>query len=127
MVDPMRRVCSVTPVAGQGSGQRLSVLPLALSVSTEDVVALAPVLSDVPGFVRAYLLMPDAVLSSPLPNESTVDRRLIPLLVIETGHAGADGMAMAAAMRALPCDTAQAKQAAHYALRWKLFSHELTK
>lgn len=122
MIDPMRRVCTVAPLAGQGSGQRLSVLPLPQPVAAADLAALSGTLPGVSGFVRAYLLTPDPVLSSPLPNESVVDRRLPPLLVIETGNADADGTALAAATRGLPCD---ARQAARYALRWKLFSHEL--
>jgi hypothetical protein len=122
MVDPMRRVCAVTPLAGQGSGQRLSVLPLAGDVAADTLAACGRTLAAVPGFVRAYLLTPDTVLSSPLPKESIVDRRLVPLLVIESGNADADGVALAAAARALSADAAQA---ARYALRWKLFSHEL--
>ena len=122
MIDPMRRVCAVRPLAGQGSGSFLAVLPLLPSASPEQLAATARELGALPGFVRAYVLTPDATLSTPLPRESTTDRRLVPLLVIETGHAQADAAAFTAATRALPCDGANA---ARYKLRWKLFSHEL--
>lgn len=127
MVDPMRRVCAVMSVVGHGSGSWLSVLPLQ---TTHDVLALTAQASSLgkqmaarPGFVQSYLLNPDVALSSPLPKETPVGRRLLPLLVVETSSAQANEAALAAAIRALPCN---AQDAACYALKWKLFSKELT-
>ena len=122
MLDPMRRVCAVTPLAGQGSGSRVAVLTLAGDVAAATLQDTVRSLAAIPGFVRCYLLEPDATLSTPLPKESTTDRRLQPLLAIETGNAPADAAAVEAAHRALPCE---AGATARYALRWKLHASEL--
>lgn len=126
MLDPMRRVCGVTAVVGQGSGSWLSVLPLQtthdVSPLTAQAIGLGKQLATRPGFVQSYMLNPDAALSSPLPKETPVGRQLLPLLIIETSSAQANEAALAEAIRSLPCD---AQDAACYALKWKLFSKEL--
>lgn len=128
MVAPMRRVCAVTATVGQGSGSWLSVLPLQ---AADDAPTLERQIADVcarlaarPGFVHSYLLTPDATLSTPLPKEAPEGRRLLPLLVIETGFADANEAALVDASRALPCEPGDA---ATYALRWKLFAHEIAR
>lgn len=128
MVNPMRRVCAVTAVVGQGSGSWLSVL----EINTDaDAAALATRAASVgqqlaarPGFVQSYLLQPDATLSTPLPKESTQGRQLHPLLVIETSSAEANEAALDHAQAVLG---PEAQDAACYALKWKLFSQELAR
>jgi len=123
MVGPMRRVCAVTPLAGQGSGSRACVLTLAADATAASLQETVRAVSALPGFVRAYLLTPDATLSTPLPRESTANRVLLPLLVIETGNPEADTAALEAARRTLPDGIAET---ARYALRWKLHASELS-
>lgn len=128
MVDPMRRVCAVAGSVGQGSGSNLSVVTLAAATATEKLADLAAevgsAVSALPGFVRCYLLTPDATLSSPLPREKTEGRQLLPLWVIETSDATADAAALA---QALPAFGAAESDVAHYALGWKLFSSEFAR
>lgn len=125
MLNPMRCVCTVAPLAGQGSGQRLAVLTLAAGVTPQDVAAVVHTLSAMPGFVRAELLTPDSALSTPLPKESTAGRRLLPLLVLETGSEAAEAAVLGQAAGALPLDPGTPDATARYVLRWKLFSSEL--
>ncbi|MCZ2497580.1 hypothetical protein GN316_12505 [Xylophilus sp. Kf1] len=140
MVDPMRRVCAVAAPVGQGSGRNLSVVtlnpadagvsdsatPVEAAAAAQSLTALAARVgagvSALPGFVRCYLLLPDAGLSSPLPRESTEGRRLLPLWVIETSDDDADAAALA---QALPALGAAGSEVAHYTLGWKLFASEL--
>jgi hypothetical protein len=126
MVAPMRRVCAVTAAMGQGSGSWLSALPLESAMAPEalaqQILTLGQRLAVQPGFVHSYLLTPDAALSSPLPQEAIEGRRLLPLLVIESSGAEANETFFSEAMQSLPCET---RDATCYALKWKLFSHEL--
>jgi len=128
MVAPMRRVCAVTASSGQGSGSWLSVLPLESSIPsnalTQKVLELNRSLVAQPGFVHAYLLTPDSALSSPLPKETSEGRKLLPVLVIESSSAKANEAFFSTAMLSLPCEM---RDAACYALKWKLFSHELAR
>ncbi|MGH8846143.1 MAG: hypothetical protein ACREXQ_02715 [Polaromonas sp.] len=125
MVAPVRRVCAVTAVVGQGSGSYLSVLTLhAAADMTTRATQLGLKLAAQPGFVQSCLLAPDATLSTPLPKENTQGRTLLPLLVIETSSAEANDAALAHAQAALGTD---AQDAACYALKWKLFSSELAR
>lgn len=126
MLRPMRRVCAVTPLAGQGSGSWLSVLPLGPGQSSRPLADLAgeiaTQLAKLPGFVRSCLLVPDVVLSSPLPKEALEGRQLLPMLVIETSGPQANETALKEASRLLNRDESHAAQ---YTLKWKLFSKEL--
>ncbi len=121
MRDPMRRVCAVEAVTGFGSGSRLSILPLPESDDRAALVAHAAhvgrQLWQHAGFVQSYLLMPDAALSTPLPNESTQARVLRPLFVAEASHDAGNRDALARAADLLQAD---AGAAALYALGWKL-------
>ncbi|HEY9316734.1 hypothetical protein J2732_001843 [Achromobacter deleyi] len=87
MRDPMRRVCAVEAVTGFGSGSQLIVLPLPGGEDAAARIAQAraagQALSQADGFVQSYLLVPDATLSTPLPRESTDNRTLAPLFVVE--------------------------------------------
>lgn len=91
MRDPMRRVCAVQAVTGFGSGSHIAVLPLVFGGDAEALRTRAAeagaALARADGFVQSYLLAPDAALSGPLPRESTENRRLDPLFVIEASSA----------------------------------------
>jgi len=126
MQDPMRRVCAVEAVTGFGSGSHLSVMALPPANDRNGLVAGAleagAQLAELPGFVQSYLLVPDPVLSTPLPTERTEGRVLQPLMVVETSHADAHREALARAATLLQAD---AGAAAHYALGWKLTRADL--
>jgi hypothetical protein len=128
MLDPMRRVCAVTASVGEGTGSFLSVSTMALAQvgasPEEQALTLGRALQSTPGFVRSYLLQPDALLSTPLPKEAREGRRLQPLLVIESSSQAANEAALAKALQASGSAIAQSTQ---YALKWKLYSHELAR
>jgi len=127
MVDPMRRVSAVSAVVGQGSGSSLAVLsiktnePEAALIS--QFVELGKHLSQTPGFVQSYLLIPDHGLSSPLPRENLEGRCMQPLFIVETSSAEANETLQAEAINKLG---AIAQDTASYALNWKLYSAELS-
>ncbi|MFM9921814.1 hypothetical protein VLK31_02380 [Variovorax sp. H27-G14] len=126
MRQPMRRVCAVRAVTGFGSGSHAVVLPLAATADTEALAAHAArvgkALAEQAGFVQSYLLVPDTVLSTPLPRESTEGRVLQPLLVVETSSANAARSARAMAATAFDTDPATGWL---LALGWKLSAAEL--
>jgi len=131
MQDPMRRVCAVQAVSGQGSGSWLAVLPLggdvvagagAVAGRIAQSAALGRELRALPGFVQSFLLVPDAGLSTPLPQEPTQQRQLQPLLVLETSSEAALQQALQQAATAL---AVEAVAASRYALGWKLTTAEL--
>ncbi|MFM9899476.1 MAG: hypothetical protein ACKVOT_00530 [Polaromonas sp.] len=124
MVSPMRRVCAVSAVVGQGSGSCLSVLTLQPGTDVARASQLGQALAAQPGFVQSYLLEPNATLSTPLPNEVTEGRQLQPLLVIETSSPEANDTALARAQTVLGVAV---QSSACYALKWKLFSSELAR
>lgn len=131
MRDPMRRVCAVEAVTGFGSGSQIVVLPLpaAADVAAADAAALiaqarkvGAELAETDGFVQSYLLVPDTALSTPLPRESTENRVLAPLFVVETStESGARALREQAgrAFNANPSD------AWLLDLGWKLAASEL--
>lgn len=126
MRDPMRRVCTVEAVTGQGSGSHLSIITLVpgeLDVLKDDVKRLGSVLAQQPGFVRSSLLLPNAELSSPLSQESRENRQLLPMVLIESSSAEAGQRLSELAYRTLKIP---AGEAVHYALGWQLTSQELT-
>lgn len=126
MRNPRRRVCAVETAAGKGSGSWLTVLPVSTAQDAqslgEQIAALGEVLADQPGFVHAYLLTPDATLSTPLPREDRTGVVLTPLFIIETSDEAAHLATLALAQSHLPALFAQP---VHYVLKWKLFSVEL--
>ncbi|UIM54737.1 DUF4286 family protein [Serratia marcescens] len=126
MRDPMRRVCAVEAVTGQGCGSHLCifVLPSAASEALHArVLQLGAQLAEQPGFVRSSLLTPDTELSSPLPKESRENRRMLPMLLIESSDAEAGLRLSEQAAEALNMPAADAW---HYALGWQLTAQELT-
>ncbi len=126
MRQPMRRVCAVHAVTGFGSGSHGVVLPLAPTADAEALTTHAArvgkALAEQAGFVQSYLLVPDTVLSTPLPRESTAGRVLQPLLVVETSSAAAARSARAMAATAFDTDPATGWL---LALGWKLSAAEL--
>ncbi|MEE4484799.1 hypothetical protein V2T44_17830 [Serratia ficaria] len=126
MRNPMRRVCAVEAVTGQGFGSHLGVItlaPAAPEALRASVAALGAQLAEQPGFVRSSLLTPDAELSSPLPKESRENRRLLPMLLIESSGAEAGQRLTEQACLTLKIP---AGDAWHYALGWQLTVQELT-
>lgn len=126
MRQPIRRVCAVQAVTGFGSGSHAVVLPLALTVDAQALVANAArvgqQLAGQAGFVQSYLLTPDTALSTPLPREATEGRVLQPMLVVETSSEDAARAARASAAAALDADPATGWL---LALGWKLSAAEL--
>lgn len=126
MRDPMRRVCAVEAVTGQGCGSHLAIItleqaePEGLKLA---ILHLGSMLAEQPGFVRSSLLSPDVELSSPLPKESRENRRLLPMLLIESSSAAAGQWLNELACRQLKT-AAEATQ--HYVLGWQLTKQELT-
>lgn len=84
MVDPMRRVCTVDVERGAGVGGAIGVISLAKVIETRTIEHLLGNTMTVDGVLGGHLLIPDAALSTPLPNEATEGRRLEPLLILET-------------------------------------------
>ncbi|TFZ49329.1 hypothetical protein E5C26_19845 [Serratia proteamaculans] len=125
MRDPMRRVCAVEAVTGQGCGSHLAILtlePAEPHVLKACINHLGRLLAEQPGFVRSCLLSPDADLSSPLPKESRENRRLLPMMLIESSSAEAGQRLSELACRQLKIP---ATDALHYALGWQLTTQEL--
>lgn len=126
MRDPMRRVCAVQAVTGFGSGSHIAVLPLVFGGDAAALVDRAAeagaTLAKTDGFVQSYLLAPDAALSGPLPRESTENRRLDPLFVVEASSADA---ARALAELAASALGVRAADAWLLALGWKLADADL--
>ncbi len=92
MVDPMRRVGPIALERGRGTGASIGLVTLGPGEpdlrKVEHMIGNAMTID---GILGGYLLVPDAALSTPLPNESKAERLLTPFLVIEaTSHAAAE-------------------------------------
>ncbi|OSM94877.1 hypothetical protein AU506_13795 [Lonsdalea populi] len=125
MRDPLRRVCAIVAVTGCGTGSHLSLLSLAPAEEgalIERIAHLGESLSEVAGFVSSSLLLPDAALSTPLPNASPEPSALVPLLVLESSSAAAGERMAALAAQAL---SVSSHDVLHYALSWQLTAQEL--
>lgn len=126
MRDPMRRVCAVEAAIGAGSGSQLVVLPLPMADTAEALIVqareLGLMLSGADGFVQSYLLVPDPVLSTPLPRESTEQRQLAPIFIVE---ASTEAGALALRDQAAAAFKADASQAWLLELGWKLNASDL--
>ncbi|HEI8868479.1 DUF4286 family protein [Serratia sp. AKBS12] len=125
MVNPMRRVCSLTALSGIGCGSHLSILTLEPGTGdalTQRARQLGEELASAAGFVCSSLLLPDAVLSTPLPKETTENRRLLPMLLIESSSVQAGQRLADQACAALNITPDAALQ---YALSWRLTAQEL--
>lgn len=122
MRNPMRRVCAVEGAVGFGSGAHIVVLPLDGAVQAESAARLGETLAGQDGFVHSYLLTPDTTLSSPLPRESTENRQLLPIFVVEASTAVAARALREQAAKALGVPAAQGWL---LELGWKLTTADL--
>ena len=90
MVEPMRRVGPIAFERGQGTGAGIGLVTL--DPGEPDLRAVEHLTGNamtIDGILGGHLLVPDAPLSTPLPNESKTNRVLAPLLVIEATSAAA--------------------------------------
>ncbi|MBA8902996.1 DUF4286 family protein [Phyllobacterium sp. P30BS-XVII] len=100
MIDPMRRVCSVTAETGFGTGAYLAVLRLDRLPNEKEMAAFrgaGALVQELPGVISTSLLIPDTIKSTPLPNEVRDGRVLDPILLIE---ASSEKVAREAAFKA---------------------------
>jgi len=119
MVNPMRRVSTVVHKHGKGTGNQLAVLTLQ-AIDGSALSAWQQQISQTPGYISSCVLMPDSVLSSPLPKESQEQRKMQPMLLIHCSDArSCDRLAAAAAQLF-------AGEIQRYALNWQLTKQELT-
>ncbi|MFP1825565.1 hypothetical protein [Lonsdalea quercina] len=125
MRDPLRRVSSITAVTGCGTGSHLSLLSLVPGEKRtliDRITHLGKSLTEAAGFVSSSLLLPDAALSTTLPNASPASAPLVPLLVLESSSASAGEQMAALAAQAL---TVSPHDFLHYAFSWQLTAQEL--
>lgn len=88
MVAPMRRVGPVAFERGRGTGAFIGLVTL--DPGEPDLRTIEHLTGNamtVDGIIGGHLQIPDAGLSTPLPTESTADRSLDPVLVIEATSA----------------------------------------
>ncbi len=125
MHNPMRRVCSIGPESGAGTGSWLAVLRLGTQTDSsreEKITQLSNVLLNIDGVLSCRLLTPDQELSSPLPAETTQGRILDPLFLID-----------AASQQAVEAAANEVAQALHLAsntisvlrFSWQLLEQDL--
>ncbi|EJL82245.1 DUF4286 family protein [Pantoea sp. GM01] len=119
MINPMRRVCAISHLHGQGSGSHLAVLTLPAGT---DVALLGNWQSSVqhtPGYIASRLLTPDTTLSSPLPRENRESRPMQTMLLLTCRDAQVCKTLATAAAAALNADVQL------YALSWQLTKQEM--
>ncbi|MCY1541239.1 hypothetical protein D9M68_769180 [compost metagenome] len=113
-------------VTGFGSGSQIVVLPLPGAAGGDALIARArragADLAESDGFVQSYLLVPDTGLSTPLPRESTENRQLAPIFMVEASTAQA---AQALRGRAASAFKASPSDAWLFELGWKLNAADL--
>ncbi|MEN4834396.1 hypothetical protein [Pantoea vagans] len=118
MVNPMRRVSAVVHKHGKGTGNQLAVLTLQ-AINGNTLSAWQQQISQTPGYISSSVLMPDSVLSSPLPKESQDHRKMQPMLLIHCSDALCCDRLAADAAQAFAGDIQR------YALNWQLTKQEL--
>lgn len=118
MVNPMRRVSAVVHKHGKGTGNQLAVLTLQ-AINGNTLSAWQQQISQTPGYISASVLMPDSILSSPLPKESQDHRKMQPMLLIHCSDALCCDRLAADAAQAFAGDIQR------YALNWQLTKQEL--
>lgn len=126
MQAPKRRVCQVLARTGAGQGSALVVIELAVGGSAEALDQQARVLgaelAAADGFVQSCLYLPEAALSTPLPQESTEGRVLHPMLLIHTSSPAAAQILREQALAQLGAAGAASSL---YALGWHLHAADL--
>jgi hypothetical protein len=122
MQSPMRRVCAISAVVGIGNGSHLAIITLPADTEESRIAELGTTLFAHDGFIRSSLLTPDTALSTPLPKESTDNRQLLPMMLLESSSLEASERLAAHACHALdyPLD-----EVLHYGLGWQLTAQEL--
>lgn len=104
MRGPMRRVGTVSVDRGSGTGGSIGLVTLTPGEldlrAVEHLIGNAMTLD---GILGCHLLVPDAALSTPLPNETTTDRILAPMMVLDATSAGAAEKVGNMAARELNC------------------------
>lgn len=118
MVNPMRRVSAVVHKHGKGTGNQLAVLTLQ-AINGNTLSAWQQLISQTPGYISSSVLMPDSILSSPLPKESQDHRKMQPMLLIHCSDALCCDRLAADAAQAFAGDIQR------YALNWQLTKQEL--
>ncbi len=118
MVNPMRRVSAVVHKHGKGTGNQLAVLTLQ-AINGNTLSAWQQQISQTPGYISSSVLMPDSILSSPLPKESQEHRKMQPMLLIHCSDALCCDRLAADAAQAFAGDIQR------YALNWQLAKQEL--
>ena len=122
MQSPMRRVCAISAVVGLGNASHLAIITLPQDTATPRIAELGETLFAHQGFIRSSLLTPDAALSTPLPKESSENRPLLPMMLIESSSLECSQRLAAHACHALDCSLADVL---HYGLGWQLTAQEL--
>lgn len=122
MIAPMRRVCAISAVVGMGTGSHLAIITLPAGTQEGAITELGETLFAHGGFIRSSLLTPDNALSTPLPKESTENRQLVPMMLLESSSIEASQRLAAHACHALDCSSADVL---HYGLGWQLTAQEL--
>lgn len=99
MRDPMRRVGVIAAERGCGSGGAIAMVTLGSDIPEMRAIEhLFGNCMTVDGILGGHLLVPDATLSTPLPNEATTDRALDPIFFLEaTSEAAAEKVGAMAA------------------------------
>lgn len=123
MQSPMRRVCAISAQVGLGCGSHLAIVTLPVGAPASQIAELGETLFAHQGFIHSSLLTPDAALSTPLPKESTDNRHLLPMMLIESSSAEASHRLAAHACHALNLPLAEVL---HYGFGWQLTAQELT-
>ena len=84
MVNTRRRVMTVSPLAGVGTGAALALVALGSHENAQRAAAMAQsVQAEMDGVLALRVLTPDAELSAPLPSEDTENRILEPVLIVD--------------------------------------------
>lgn len=118
-----RRVMTVSSLAGAGTGGALALIALGTRENAERVAAMAnSVQQDMDGVLALRVLTPDTALSGPLPSESTDNRVLEPVLIVDTTL---EPVAAAVARLFVEELNLSASCSATFALLWDLRSADL--
>jgi hypothetical protein len=122
MSDSMRRVCTVTAATGFGHGGWLAVIRLNHEGGSAALGDIAATLRLQDGIVAIRVLVPDAELSTSLPSETTSNRVLDPIMLIEATHEPA----AAAAVRSVADESGgRTLEAGILHLLWQLSAEDL--
>ncbi len=123
MRNTSRRVCEVVQEVGAGTGGALALVELGVKVP-EGVGQMMQKLETRAGIVEQRVLVPDAVLSTPLPAEPKEGRVLSAFLVVEGSSEGAVKAAAAEATGQLGLS---ADAARCYGLLWELRAEDIVR